>query len=126
MRVKRPGVDVRARRGYRSATEEEVTAERKAANPPTTSSKDAVTTAMSGLSRLRPDWRFSMNAVPMTDAGSKGVDLDDLDRRGGAGWRSRSRVGQWRKCLIGCESGGRNGDRPCVHYSRQSHFTRYQ
>jgi VWFA-related protein len=70
VRVKRPGVDVRARRGYRSATAEEVTAARKAANPPTTSAKDAVTTAMAGLSRLRPDWRFSMNAVPMAAAGS--------------------------------------------------------
>src|SRR4029079_5327515 len=50
VRVKRPGVDVRARRGYRSATEEEVAAARKAANPPTTSSKDTVTTAMAGLS----------------------------------------------------------------------------
>ncbi len=68
--VRRPGVDVRARRGYRSATADEVAAARKAANPPTTSSKDAVTTAMSGLSRLRPDWRFSMNAVPMPAAGS--------------------------------------------------------
>jgi VWFA-related protein len=73
VRVKRPGVDVRARRGYRSATAEEVASARKAANPPTTSSKDAVTTAMSGLSRLRPDWRFSMNAVPMAAAGSKQI-----------------------------------------------------
>ena len=70
VRVKRPGVDVRARRGYRSATEEEVASARKAANPPTTSSKDAATTAMAGLSRLRPDWRFSMNAVPMAAPGS--------------------------------------------------------
>jgi VWFA-related protein len=73
VRVKRPGVDVRARRGYRSATAEEVASARKAANPPTTSSKDAVTTAMSGLSRLRPDWRFSMNAVPMAAAGAKQI-----------------------------------------------------
>ena len=73
VRVKRPGVDVRARRGYRSATAEEVAAARKAANPPTTSSKDAVTTSMSGLSRLRPDWRFSMNAVPIAAAGSKQI-----------------------------------------------------
>jgi VWFA-related protein len=73
VRVKRPGVDVRARKGYRAATEEEVAAARKAANPPTTSSAGAVTTAMSGLSRLRPDWRFSMNAVPMTTAGSKQI-----------------------------------------------------
>ena len=73
VRVKRPGVDVRARRGYRSATEEEVAAARKAANPPTTSSKDTVTTAMAGLSRLRPDWRFSMNAVPIAADGSKQI-----------------------------------------------------
>ena len=73
VRVKRPGVDVRARKGYRAATEEEVTAARKAANAPTTSSANAVTTAMSGLSRLRPDWRFSMNAVPMATAGSTQV-----------------------------------------------------
>jgi VWFA-related protein len=73
VRVKRPGVDVRARRGYRSATEEEVVAARKAANPPTTSAKGAVTTAMSGLSRLRPDWRFSMNAVPMTSGSTSQI-----------------------------------------------------
>jgi len=73
VRVKRPGVDVRARKGYRSATEEEVAAARKAANPPTTSSKDAVTTAMATLSRLRPDWRFSMNAVPIAAAGSNQI-----------------------------------------------------
>jgi VWFA-related protein len=73
VRVKRPGVDVRARRGYRSATAEEVAAARKAANPPTSSAKDSVTTAMSGLSRLRPDWRFSMNAVPTAASGSNQI-----------------------------------------------------
>jgi VWFA-related protein len=75
VRVKRPGVDVRARKGYRSATAEEVASARKAANPPTTSSKAAVTTAMSGLSRLRPDWRFSMNAVPVAAAGSNQISM---------------------------------------------------
>ncbi len=71
VRVKRPGIDVRARKGYRSATEEEVAAARTAANPPASSAKAAVGTAMTGLSRLRPDWRFSMNAVPVAAAGSK-------------------------------------------------------
>lgn len=73
VKVKRPGIDVRARRGYKSATEDEVAAARKAANPPTTSAKEAVTTAMSGLSRLRPDWRFSMNAVPIAAGTSKQI-----------------------------------------------------
>jgi VWFA-related protein len=73
VRVKRPGIDVRARRGYRSPTEAEVTAARKAAAAPAPSAKAAVTTAMSGLSRLRPDWRFSMNAVPVATAGSKAI-----------------------------------------------------
>ncbi len=73
VRVKRPGVDVRARRGYRSATEAEVTAAITAATPPMSSSKEAATSAMSALSRLRPDWRFSMNAVPVAAAGSKQI-----------------------------------------------------
>ena len=73
VRVKRSGVDVRARNGYRAATEEEIAAARRAANPPITSSKEAVTTAMSSLSRLHADWRFSMNAVPVSSAGSKQV-----------------------------------------------------
>jgi len=73
VRVKRPGVDVRARKGYRSPTEAEVTAARTASAAPVPPAKAAVTTAMSGLSRLRPDWRFSMNAVPVPAAGSKSI-----------------------------------------------------
>jgi len=73
VRVKRPGIDVRARRGYRSATEEEVAAARSAAAAPVPPTAAAVNTAMSSLSRLRPDTRFSMNAVPITDIGTKAV-----------------------------------------------------
>lgn len=73
VRVKRPGIDVRARKGYRSATEEEVASARAAAAAPVPPAVAAVTFAMTGLSRLRPDWRFSMNAVPIPATGSKAV-----------------------------------------------------
>jgi VWFA-related protein len=65
VRVKRPGVDVRARKGYRSASAEEVAAARTAAAAPIPPAAAAVGSAMASLSRLRPDTRFSMNAVPI-------------------------------------------------------------
>jgi VWFA-related protein len=71
VRVKRPGVDVRARKGYRSASAEEVAAARTAAAAPIPPAAAAVGSAMASLSRLRPDTRFSMNAVPIqTGAGN--------------------------------------------------------
>jgi VWFA-related protein len=59
VRVKRQGVDVRSRRGYKAATEKELTAAREmktvaaAAAPPS-----AFQTAMASLANVRPDFRF--------------------------------------------------------------------
>jgi VWFA-related protein len=73
VRVKRPGIDVRARKGYRAATRAEVTAARAAAAAPVPDWLTNVTTAISELARIRPDSRFSLNAVPISSAGSRAV-----------------------------------------------------
>ena len=73
VRVKRPGIDVRARKGYRSATRAEVTAAKAAASAPVPEWLANVTSAISELARIRPDARFSLNAVPVTAAGSRSV-----------------------------------------------------
>jgi VWFA-related protein len=63
VRVKQPGVTVRARRGYKAATEKEVTAARRAADAPVPEATAAATAAIDRLSRMRPDARFRINAA---------------------------------------------------------------
>jgi VWFA-related protein len=69
VKVKKPGVEVRARRGYKAATEAEVTAARRAADAPIPDATRAVNAAIDRLGRLRPDTRFLIHAV--TSAGAK-------------------------------------------------------
>ena len=73
VRVKRSGVDVRARKGYRAATLAEVTAARAAAPAPVPDWLANVTSAISSLARVRPDSRLSLNVVPVPAAGSRAV-----------------------------------------------------
>ena len=69
VRVKQPGVQVRARPGYRAATEAELTAASRAADAPVPEATRAINAAIDRLGRVRPDTRFLINAV--TSAGAK-------------------------------------------------------
>jgi VWFA-related protein len=94
VKVKRPGVDVRARRGYKAASEKEITEGRAAATaaaavaPPS-----AFQAAMGALAAARPDFRFltsvSWIAAPLDDSvpGAKSQlwvtgELDEATARG--------------------------------------------
>lgn len=67
VRVSRRGVDVRARRGYRAATREDLAAANAAAAAPVREHTRRADAALESLSRLRADQRFSIDAVPMRD-----------------------------------------------------------
>ncbi len=68
--VKKPDVDVRARRGYKAATAGEVNAARRAASAPVPESLASTREAMTALARLRSGAPLYAHAVALTGAGT--------------------------------------------------------